>query len=123
MTDQYFWAEEVKDKDIDPDSNPAEYFAIMKYPEDRWSRIMNTKGLGEIADARAMMPVLVYNLTFWEKVGYHICRCKLRLSEFSCRESGVETRGPDYPHERGKNDDGKLHELILRYPIIHRAFK
>ena len=31
MTDQYFWAEEVKDKNIDPDSNPEEYFATMKY--------------------------------------------------------------------------------------------
>ncbi len=31
MTDQYFWADEVKDKNIDPDSNPAEYFATMKY--------------------------------------------------------------------------------------------
>ena len=42
MTDQYFWADEVKDKNIDPDSNPAEYFATMKYPEDQWSRITSS---------------------------------------------------------------------------------
>ena len=45
MTDQYFWAEEVKDKNIDPDSNPEEYFATMKYGGDIWSRITRSSGL------------------------------------------------------------------------------
>lgn len=70
MTDQYFWADEVKDKNIDPDSNPAEYFATMKYPEDQWSRITSSKGLGEIADASGYDEGFGYNLTFWEKEGY-----------------------------------------------------
>ena len=70
MTDQYFWADEVKDKNIDTDSNPAEYFATMKYPEDQWSRITSSKGLGEIADASGYDEGFGYNLTFWEKEGY-----------------------------------------------------
>ena len=61
MTDQYFWADEVKDKNIDPDSNPAEYFATMKYPEDQWSRITSSKGLGEIADASGYDEGFGYN--------------------------------------------------------------
>ena len=69
MTDQYFWADEVKDKNIDPDSNPAEYFATMKYPEDQWSRITSSKGLGEIADASGYDEGFGYNLTFWENSG------------------------------------------------------
>ena len=70
MTDQYFWAEEVKDKNIDPDSNPEEYFATMKYGGDIWSRITRSSGLGEIADASGYDNGFGYNLTFWEKDGY-----------------------------------------------------
>ena len=51
MTDQYFWADEVKDKKIEADLDPLTYFANMKYEKDPWSRITNSQGFGEIADA------------------------------------------------------------------------
>lgn len=70
MTDQYFWADEVKDKNIDPDSNPEEYFASMKYNEDHWSHITKSSGQGEIADASGYDNGFGYDLTFWEKEGY-----------------------------------------------------
>ena len=70
MTDQYFWADEVRNKEIDPESNPEEYFATMKYPEDHWSHITNTKGEGEIADASGYESGFGYNLNLWEKEGY-----------------------------------------------------
>ncbi len=101
MTDQYFWAEEVKDKDIDPDSNPAEYFAIMKYPEDRWSRIMNTKGLGEIADASGYDAGFGYNLTFWEKDGYIFADVNFVYPNSPAEKAGLK-RGDLITHMNGE---------------------
>lgn len=69
MTDQYFWADEVKDKEIKPDLTPEDYFATMKYDGDPWSRITKSRGEGEIAEVDGYDDGFGYNLTFWENEG------------------------------------------------------
>ena len=123
MTDQYFWADEVKDKNIDPDSNPAEYFATMKYPEDQWSRITSSKGLGEIADASGYDEGFGYNLTFWEKEGYIFADVNFVYPNSPAAKAGLKRGRPDHSHGRGKDHDGKLHKFVLRIPDFSRAIK
>lgn len=101
MTDQYFWANEVKDKQIEEDLDPATYFANMKYTEDPWSRITKSQGAGEIADASGFDNGFGYNLNFWEDKGYIIAEVNFVYDNSSAAKAGLK-RGDLITRMNGK---------------------
>lgn len=90
MTDQYFWADEVKDKKIETDLDPATYFDNMKYTGDPWSHITKSQGLGEIADASGYENGFGYNLNFWEDEGYIIAEINFVYSNSPAAKAGLK---------------------------------
>ncbi|WP_018338947.1 MULTISPECIES: S41 family peptidase [Butyricimonas] len=101
MTDQYFWADEVKDKNIEADLDPATYFANMKYAGDPWSHITKSQGLGEIADASGNENGFGYNLNFWEDGGYIIAEVNFVYSNSPAAKAGLK-RGDIITRMNGK---------------------
>ena len=101
MTDQYFWADEVKDKNIEADLDPATYFANMKYADDPWSHITKSQGLGEIADASGYENGFGYNLNFWEDGGYIIAEVNFVYSNSPAAKAGLK-RGDIITRMNGK---------------------
>ena len=90
MTDQYFWADEVKDKKIEADLDPLTYFANMKYEKDPWSRITKSQGFGEIADASGYENGFGYHLNFWEDKGYIIAEVNFVYDNSPAAKAGIK---------------------------------